>query len=92
MGLSRLRVEPTFYSEGAAMNRHYRVNGIEGVETRIELLGETDGGYDTRITSTSATGVWESYEFINEDLLDSCVRTGYLVATERPGVAFSRPA
>ena len=66
------------------MNRQYRVNGIEGVETFIELLVEVDGGYEARITSTNEHGVRESHEFVSDELLESCVRTGYLSLVESP--------
>ena len=66
------------------MNRQYRVNGIEGIETHIELLCEVDGGYEARITSTNERGVRESLEFVSEELLESCVRTGYLSLIETP--------
>jgi len=60
------------------MNRLYRVRGIAGVETTIELLNEVAGGYDARVSSSSATGYRESYEFIGDELLESCLKTGYL--------------
>ena len=66
------------------MNRQFRVVGIEGIDTRIEILNEANGGYETRVTSTSATGIRESFEFITDELLDSCLRTGYIVAVEVP--------
>jgi hypothetical protein len=61
------------------MNRQFRVKGIPGVETTIELLAETDGGFEARITSTSEHGIRESCEFISDELLGSCLRTGYLI-------------
>lgn len=64
------------------MNRRYRVKGISGIETYIELLTEVPGGYDARITSIAEYGVRESCEFISTDLLDSCIRTGYLAPVE----------
>ena len=60
------------------MNRQYRVKGIAGIETYIELLTEVEGGYESRLTSVSEHGVRESCEFISHELLDSCLRTGYL--------------
>ena len=66
------------------MNRQFLVNGIEGIETRIEILDEVEGGYETRVTSISATGIRKSFEIISDELLESCVRTGYLVAFEEP--------
>ena len=64
------------------MNRQFKVMGIEGVDTRIEILNEVSSGYETRVTSTTATGVRESFEIISDELLESCVRTGYLVAVD----------
>ena len=61
------------------MNRQFRVKGISGIETHIELLAETAGGFEARITSTGEYGVRESCEYISDDLLESCLRTGYLI-------------
>lgn len=66
------------------MNRQFLVNGIAGIETRIEILNEVQGGYDVRVTSTNTTGIRESFEFITDELIESCVRTGYLVAVDEP--------
>ena len=68
------------------MNRRFRVRGISGVETYIELLGEVPGGYDTRIVSIAEHTIRESCEYITCDLLDSCVRTGYLTPVEEPAL------
>ncbi|MFW5738114.1 MAG: hypothetical protein ACOCYX_04320 [Spirochaetota bacterium] len=64
------------------MNRRFRVKGISGIETYIELLNEAPGGYEARITSISEHGVRESCEYISDDLLNSCIRTGYLSLVE----------
>ena len=64
-----------------------RVRGIQGIETLIEILSEVDGGYDARVTSTTVTGTRESFEFIGDDLLESCVKTGYLEAIQTPALA-----
>ena len=69
------------------MNRQYRVKGISGIETYIELLAEAPGGYEARITSIAEYGVRESCEFISSDLLSSCIRTGYLSPVEEPATA-----
>lgn len=68
------------------MNRRFRVKGISGVETTIELLAEVPGGYDARITSVAEHGVRESCEYISQDLLDSCIRTGYLSPIHTPAM------
>ncbi len=69
---------------GLVVNRQYRVNGIQGIETYIELLSAVQGGYEARITSTNEQGVRESHEFISDELLESCVRTGYLARVRTP--------
>ena len=66
------------------MNRQFRVKGISGVETYIELLEATPGGYEVQITSISESGIRESNEQISDELLDSCLRTGYLVEVKEP--------
>lgn len=60
------------------MNRRYKVKGISGIETYIELLTTAPGGFEARITSVTEYGVRESCEFISTELLESCTRTGYL--------------
>lgn len=60
------------------MNRQFRVNGIPHVETRIELVAPADGGWEAHITSVIDSRVRESYEFISNELLGSCVRSGHL--------------
>jgi hypothetical protein len=60
------------------MHRQFRVNGIQGIETHIEILNEVSGGFETRITSINTTGIRESIEFMSDELLESCIRTGYL--------------
>ncbi len=73
------------------MNRQYRVKGIAGIETYIELLTETEGGYESRLTSISEHGIRESCEFISHELLESCLRTGYLteVTADEPVAALT---
>jgi hypothetical protein len=78
-----------------AMNRRYRVKGISGIETYIELLTTAPGGFEARITSSTEYGVRESCEFISTELLESCVRTGYLSevsAEDIPAAETSRGA
>ena len=69
------------------MNREFSVHGIEGIETCIELLNEVRGGHEVRVTSTSSTGIRQSFEFISDELLESCVRTGFLVETQEQRLA-----
>jgi len=66
------------------MSSQFRVNGIEGIETHIEILKEVPGGYETRMTSINHSGVRESIEFMSDELLESCIRTGYLVPENVP--------
>jgi hypothetical protein len=66
------------------MNRRFRVKGMSGIETYIELLAEASDGYEARITSIAEHGVRESCEYIGADLLESCIRTGYLSPIEEP--------
>jgi|GEM_PF-712683 len=69
------------------IHRNYRVKGIAGVETYLQLIGENGEGYDIRITSIGPTSVKESQEFISHNLFDACVRTGYLTECAEPAVA-----
>ena len=67
------------------MTKQYRVKGIPGIQTHIELMNQVAGGYEARITSVDGHGVRESCEFISDDLLESCLRTGYICeAVEAP--------
>lgn len=66
------------------MNRQFRVKGVTGIETYIEILAESDGGYEVRISSVTEHGTRESCEFISDDLLESCIRTGYLIEVKTP--------
>jgi hypothetical protein len=84
MLLSTAVIRADIYRVGVVMNRQYRVKGISGIETRIEILAEAAGGYEARITSTSEHGIRESCEFIGDELLESCIRTGYLTEIEEP--------
>jgi hypothetical protein len=68
------------------MNRRFRVRGVSGVETYIELLAEVPGGYDTRIISIVDHTIRESCEYLTRDLLDSCIRTGYLAPVKEPAL------
>ncbi len=71
------------------MNRQYKVKGVTGVETIIELLAEHQGGYEVRLTSISEHGTRESCEFISEELLESCIRTGYVTEIKQPAAALA---
>lgn len=56
----------------------YKVKGIDGVETYIRVVADHGDGYDIVITSLSEGRVKESSEFIGRDLLEACLRTGYI--------------
>ena len=60
------------------MNRLFRVKGVAGIETVIQVLNEAEDGYDVHIRSVSDYIVRESDEYVSRDLLESCLRTGYL--------------
>ncbi|MFP4376059.1 MAG: hypothetical protein ACLFP4_03360 [Spirochaetales bacterium] len=64
------------------MNRQYRVKGVTGIETYIELLSEEETGFQIRLTSVTQHGVRESCEFMSHELIESCIRTGYLCEIE----------
>jgi hypothetical protein len=56
----------------------YKVKGIDGVETYIRVLADHGDGYDILITSITDGRVKESSEFIGRELLEACMRTGYI--------------
>lgn len=58
--------------------KQYRVKGIAGVETYLEVLREETEGYRILIRTYTDSSVKESEEFISFHLFDACVRTGYL--------------
>ena len=60
------------------MHKIYKVKGAEELQTYIEVLGERDGGYDVLITSVREYSTKQSEEHISHELLDSCLRTGYV--------------
>lgn len=71
------------------MNRQFRVKGVTGIETYIQILAESDGGYEVRISSVTEHGTRESCEFISDELLESCIRTGYLKEIKTPSRALA---
>lgn len=71
------------------MNRQFRVKGVTGIETYIQILAESDGGYEVRISSVTEHGTRESCEFISDELLESCIRTGYLKEIKTPSGALA---
>ncbi len=60
------------------VGKTYKVQGLNGFETVISILGENEKNLDILMTSTTAWGRNESNEELSKDLFESCVRTGYL--------------
>jgi hypothetical protein len=69
------------------MSKTYRVKGREGLETYIEVLKERGNGYDVRITTIREYSTTQTDEHVSTDLLDSCLRTGYIEETTAPAMA-----
>ena len=62
----------------ATSSRVFRVKTVNGVETYIRILRDTEDGYDILITSQSHGRERTSEEYISRALVQSCMRTGYL--------------
>lgn len=62
----------------------YRVRGMAGWDTEIQIVREYPQGYDILISTTTETSVRESAEFIARDLFETCLRTGYLIPYSPP--------
>lgn len=60
------------------IGKSYKVQGLNGFETVISVLGEDEKHIDIRMTSMTAWGKNESTEELSKDLFESCIRTGYL--------------
>ncbi len=60
----------------------FRVKGMNGVESYMEILEELDEGCQVHIHSSTPFGERDSEEYISKELLNSCLRTGYLVPVE----------
>jgi hypothetical protein len=59
--------------------KQYKVKGIAGVETYLEVMREETEGYRILIrTYADDHSIKESEEFISFHLFDACLRTGYL--------------
>jgi hypothetical protein len=61
-----------------ATSRVYRIKSMGGVESHMRVLREGPDGYQVLITSRSEGRNRTSEEFISRDLVESCLRTGYL--------------
>ena len=62
----------------------YRVKGIQGLDTVLEIAESHAEGYRIRITSVTGESVKTSEEFITRHLLETCIRTGYLQPAVEP--------
>lgn len=62
----------------ATNSRVFRVKTVNGVETYMRILRDTEDGYDILITSQSRGRERTSEEYISRELVQSCMRTGYL--------------
>jgi hypothetical protein len=61
-----------------AIGKTYKVQGLNGFETVISVLDESDKKVDILMTSVTAWGRNESNEELSKELFESCIRTGYL--------------
>lgn len=66
----------------ASKTRIYRVKGISGLDTHMRVLRENDEGFEILITTRTESRTRTSQEFISRSLLDSCLRTGYLLPVD----------
>lgn len=57
--------------------REFAVKGSEN--QRVTILGEKKSGYKVRITRYRDDWKQEKEEFMTKELMDSCLRTQYLV-------------
>ncbi|MFW5800588.1 MAG: hypothetical protein ACOCVC_01035 [Spirochaeta sp.] len=62
----------------------FRVKGMHGIDTYMEILREEEDGFYIHIHSTTPYGESDSEEYISKDLFESCIRTGYLVGIPQP--------
>ncbi|AFG36343.1 hypothetical protein [Spirochaeta africana] len=62
----------------------FRIKGMHGIETYMEILREEDDGFHIHIHSSTPYGESDSEEYISSDLFDSCLRTGYLIPVPLP--------
>ncbi len=57
----------------------YIVKGNSPVKTYLEIVSETNDGYDVRITSEYEDYSKTMDEYMSKELFESCLRTGYLI-------------
>ncbi len=56
----------------------YKIKSSEGVNSFMEILKEQHDGYEVIITCIYEDYKKEMKEFLNKQLFDTCLRTGYL--------------
>jgi hypothetical protein len=56
----------------------YKVKSSDGVNSFLEILKQKKGGFDVRITCVYEDYKKEMNEFIDRELFETCIRTGYL--------------
>ena len=56
----------------------YKIKSSEGVNSFMEILKEQNDGYEVMITCIYEDYKKELKEFLNKQLFDTCLRTGYL--------------
>jgi hypothetical protein len=60
----------------------YRVKSSEGIQSFLEVTKEKSDGFNVRITCIYEDYKKEMNEFINRQLFETCLRTGYLTPVE----------
>jgi hypothetical protein len=60
----------------------YRVKSSEGIQSFLEVTKEQSDGFNVRITCIYEDYKKEMNEFINRQLFETCLRTGYLTPVE----------
>lgn len=60
----------------------YKVKSSEGIQSFLEITKEKNDGFDVRITCVYEDYKKEMREFINRQLFETCLRTGYLTPVE----------
>lgn len=56
----------------------YKVKSSEGVHSFLEIVKQKKEGFDVRITCVYEDYKKEMDEFIDKELFETCIRTGYL--------------
>lgn len=62
----------------------FRVKGMSGITTYLEIIREESDGFQVHIHSSTPYGESDSEEYISSDLFESCLRTGYLLPVPLP--------